>query len=321
MSFWERNRALIYLAGGFLLAYLIVYGVSLAPNAAETQKNQQHIRHIRSENEGGRFFPEDGSGTTLSRALVIYQRHNERLGSRYGELEEAICRPLPNPLVPKKEVPQLKAYVRKVYNDRREQIRRTASLRNVHFSVQAQKLLGKELPTEYSETSEQDYRWLRQMAVVVDFLNLLFSQSDGPDGERALLGVESIIPKPGRRTGAEPHFLVEYPVETELRVSLGGLARILDACGRPETFFAVRDVRVSAAPQVRHALLRRSKPEKLADGGFRFQRWSEHFYKVNLRVVRVTRTEDTPEGGEGARKPRTPRRTAPDPGRRQPAVY
>ncbi|MCX7935390.1 MAG: hypothetical protein N3A66_09040, partial [Planctomycetota bacterium] len=88
-------------------------------------------------------------------------------------------------------------------------------------------------------------------------------------------------PDKPNRTGPEPKFIVEYPVEIEMMISHEGLMKLLGLCSTPEEFHVVQSITIDSAPETRRVLVY----EREDKAAMRRERWFGHLLKVQLRLA------------------------------------
>ncbi|MBN1256469.1 MAG: hypothetical protein JXA52_02050 [Planctomycetes bacterium] len=298
MRFWEDNKWLASVAGGFLVVYLLVSLIVLIPNAAAVSSiEEKAIRDYGIAKET--LFPERTSGKEKIKDLLSeYNSYNAALETRLHLLEKMISRPFEKNLEPVVKLVEFGSAVRAELDKHRLAIMKQAGYRGVTILEGAQELIGRELSATLADTKEKDIDWLQQTRVAYEFASLLLEISSVEEGKLCIQEIqnldtysrEEVFLKSAEastdKAPVEP-FVYLYPLSAQLLVSQEGIMRILNAFSDPETYFLLQAMKISSDPGGRTVESREEKGKKNIIGKQRITKWNEHYYVVNLEVARV----------------------------------
>ncbi len=292
MSLWEQHKQIFIVAGTFLAALFLIWLFVLRGYAHEvSSKRKAYEEELEDQRE--KLCPEEGPKVAILQ--TAYEKANQALTKELETLGEQLRFEFEEPLIPEKEKRRRQLFVRDQLDKLKDYVAlevETKRQRRIELSEQAS-TLGFTMPNDLNESQERDLIWLQQMAVVrrvVDTLMQVYEEKDEARGItiQHLLGILRIQPRPPVKTGTQREkFVMEYPVELELLITLRGLMKLLDLCSAEESFHIVQRLNVISKPESRVSKLAKRKLSAT-----RGERWYTHYYRVELILAAMTLFEE-----------------------------
>ncbi len=284
MPFWERHRdAMIVLAAFFGLLFLLWIFFLRGYDAGKI-KADKDLKNL--EKDISAFCGAGVEVTELQRRVTLA---NKQLEESIAELGELLYRKFPDPLIPPDWAARPQQYTRIRLQDLKDYVSREAVTKRGLSLTDDALTLGFALPEESTEKPEQDVVWLQQMDVIMRVLDLALSVTVGEQDTQDLLGITSVKALAPLATGARNElFMIEYPVELKLRITLAGLMKLLAKCSDKETFHVVQSLEILSSPENR---VGRLYEKTVTDAeGKKQANWYSHYYSVSLRLAALTRS-------------------------------
>jgi hypothetical protein len=289
MNFWDENRNLLFVAGGFLAVCLLMYIAVWSSNSSDIENLE-----AKRKNDIGKDI--DQLFTDGSRVVFLqkeFSRYNRRLEERKNELVSYVSSPFDKSPLPEEKISHRQAFTRETLEKLQNEVRFAAGSRKINVTDEAC-TLGMVLPEEYTESLKLDVEWLKQMKVCAGMLKLLMEISEDESGELGIFEITRIHPMQITE-GGTPVFIREYPVEIEMLASMKGIMTVLHTFSSKGSFWAVKSFDVSSVPEDRKAIMESKKIKDMPDGGRLMARMSQHYYRLIIRACRIETF--TPEKG------------------------
>ncbi len=287
MPFWEEHKKILIVTGGFLVMLFLLWLFMLRGYAYEADNYrkdyEKKIKAMRAK-----FCPDNGQRVEILK--LAFTKANKELEKSLAKLGDKLALKFKEPMIPRRQLSHRQLFVRNEYSKLKEYvIKQAESNRRIRLSENVDKL-GMNIPNQYSESLDQDIEWLRQMAVIRRMFDILMRVHEEKDvirkGKvtRNLVEISLIRPLAPDKTGSDTEkFIMEYPVDLEVVITLRGLMRLLRLCSTAESFHIVRSLTIQSDPANRDSTREKRKVTPTLG-----EKWYVHHYRVNLTLAAMS---------------------------------
>jgi len=294
---WEEHKHIIMTLASFLAGLLLLWLVFLRGYADEAARLEEEFS--RGKNERERYC-HPSRGISVDLLNNNFSSLNRRIEEEFRRQSDRLhYRGFPSPLIPPEYENQPQVYVRNIREETQQLLDSTLKASDQVVVAPEAATFGLNIPHQYTESREQDEEWLRQLNIVRRAIHLLHKVAVSTDARgvriQHLKSLTLLRPDKPKRTGPEPRFIVEYPVEIEMMISHEGLMKLLSLCSTPEEFHVVQNLIIDSGPDTRRVLVY-EREDKTA---MRRERWFGHLLKVNLRLATMCVVKEEAKAGEG----------------------